>query len=86
MTKAYAVYFCQGLDENGEPDVMLETVWATKEKAQAYIDRGKENDEEVLASGWEDFGGIDHDDFYSFIKEVDIEYFPVPEGGNYLHV
>ena len=46
MTKAYAVYYCQGLDANGEPDIMLETVWATKEKAQAYIDSGEEHEEE----------------------------------------
>jgi len=72
MTKAYAVYFNQGMD-----DVTLEAVWATEKGAQKYVDDFNEENQEVdemhKRMGIED--QYPDDDFFLFIKEVDLETF-----------
>lgn len=86
MTKAYAVYFNQGMDIDDQAlsekqlqdlffHVVLEGVWATEEGAQKFIDGCDEENQKVKEM--HERMGIDHDDegFYHFIREVDLETF-----------
>ena len=92
MTKAYAVYFNQGMDIDAQglsekqlrdlfPHVVLEGVWTTEKGAQKFIDGCDEENQEV--EEMHERLGIEHDDegFYHFIREVDIETFDLTGTG-----